>query len=209
MVEYSLVGGVALGVALGLTPGPVVAETVRRGTTGGLRPALGVAAGAALGNLGVAALAVAGIGTLLRLPGVATLIAVVGAAWILYLGVDSWRQAGRLAAGEAQGESGHHHELAAWLAGLLLVAANPVVWAFWVAALATATGASRTAGLGFALGFVVGISLADAAVAVMSSRGGRLLSPRGQALALRVCAALLVGFAVAALVRCVTSPCAF
>lgn len=208
-MDYSLPGGILLGLALGVTPGPVVTETVRRGAVGGLRSALGVALGAALGNVTVAALAMAGVGALLRLPGVATFIAVVGAAWILYLGIDSWRQAGRLAAGKAPGESGNRPELPAWLAGLLLVAVNPVVWAFWVAVLATAAGTGRTAGLGFALGFVAGISLADAALAVVSSRGSRLLGPRGQALALRICAVLLVGFAAAALVRCVTSPCAF
>ncbi len=200
-MQYTLTAGMVLGVGLGLTPGPVVAEIVRRGTSGGLRPALGVAAGALAGNILSAALAAVGAGALLALPRVAPVVTMVGAAWIAYLGGDSWRQAGRMQPERSAPARPVGSSVPAWLAGLGMVLANPLVWAFWVAALAAAGRAGAHAGPLFAVGFVCGISASDVALAMVSSHGGRWLGARGQAIALRVCALLLVGFAAWSVAR--------
>ncbi|MBI3947986.1 MAG: LysE family transporter [Armatimonadetes bacterium] len=195
-MDCTLPGSIALGLALGLTPGPVVAETIRRGTTAGLRPALGVAAGGAAGNAAVALLAALGAAALVAAPGVARPLSVLAAGWVGFLAVDSWRQAGRVAAGGA-GEAGTVAGCPGWLVGLMVVVANPVVWTFWLAAMAAAEqGAGAWERVLFAGGFIAGLTASDAALAIAAAREGRRLGPRGQAVALRACALLLLAFAV-------------
>ncbi|WP_255151806.1 LysE family translocator [Halorarius halobius] len=92
MVEATLLAYVVAAVALILTPGPdtafVLAQSVGGGRTAGVRAALGVAAGVLVHTVA----ATVGLAALLRASAVAyDAVALVGAAYLVYLGVDILR----------------------------------------------------------------------------------------------------------------------
>jgi threonine/homoserine/homoserine lactone efflux protein len=83
---------IAASAALLLIPGPTILLVVGRSLGGGVRTALPLVAGVALGDLTVMSLSLAGLGTLLATS--ATLFGVlkwIGAAYLVWLGVQLWR----------------------------------------------------------------------------------------------------------------------
>jgi threonine/homoserine/homoserine lactone efflux protein len=97
-----LLAFVGASLALALTPGPavvyIVARTLAQGRTGGLASAAGVA----LGNFGNALGAALGLAVLFAISSAAfTAVKLAGAAYLVWMGVTLWREAGRGAAGAA------------------------------------------------------------------------------------------------------------
>jgi threonine/homoserine/homoserine lactone efflux protein len=87
-------------LVLAVTPGPGVIYVVSRTLAGGRRAGLASAGGGALGNLVNAALASLGLAAVLAVSARAfTVVKLVGAAYLLYLGIRELRRA-RRAAGE-------------------------------------------------------------------------------------------------------------
>jgi threonine/homoserine/homoserine lactone efflux protein len=79
-------------LALALTPGPGVIYIVTRSLAGGRRVGLASAGGVALGNLGAALAATAGLAALLALSTWAfAVVKYAGAAYLVYLGVQTLR----------------------------------------------------------------------------------------------------------------------
>jgi len=126
-----------LGLVFNAAPGPVFAETVRRGVRGGFRPALAVQIGSLAGDAVWAVLGLAGVGLLLQLHSIRTPIGLAGAIYLVWLAWESW-QAGT-------------HEFAVMTAprdesrsalrsGILLSLTNPQNVGYW-AALGSALGA--------------------------------------------------------------------
>ncbi|MDT3396563.1 LysE family translocator [Streptomyces sp. B1866] len=95
----------AVVAALIAVPGPSVLFVVSRGVTLGRRAAVATAAGNA-GGVAVQAVAVAfGLGNVVARSQLAfSVLKFAGALYLVWLGVQSWRQRGRLAAAEAQGQ---------------------------------------------------------------------------------------------------------
>ena len=126
-----------LGLVFNAAPGAVFAETIRQGAVGGFRPALAVQIGSLVGDATWAVLGLVGIGLLLQLEWLRWPVGVAGAAYLLWLAVDSWRAASREF---SVGAAGAVQRQRALRAGVTLSITNPQNIAYW-AAMGSAMGA--------------------------------------------------------------------
>jgi threonine/homoserine/homoserine lactone efflux protein len=91
-------------VLVTLAPGPDVLYVLTRGMSEGRRVALAAAAGFALGNIVHTTLAAAGLSVLVaKAPGVFRAVQYAGAAYLVYLGVQIWRDRSRFELAEEEG----------------------------------------------------------------------------------------------------------
>ncbi|CAN7480234.1 LysE family translocator [Rhizobacter sp. LjRoot28] len=126
-----------LGLVFNAAPGAVFAETVRQGARGGFRPAFAVQVGSLTGDALWAVLGLLGVGLVLKLRWLQLPIGLAGAAYLVWLAVDAWRQAGReFVVAPAAGGSSRR----ALKAGVTLSVTNPQNLAYW-AAVGSAMGA--------------------------------------------------------------------
>jgi threonine/homoserine/homoserine lactone efflux protein len=115
-------------IVLFLTPGPIVTLIVATGARQGTRAALLAVAGASTGNALLLALIALGLGWILQTSAeVFDYLRWVGAAYLIWLGIQAWRLAG--AAVEAAPSGGHVH---AWR-GFVVAMTNPKSIAFFTA----------------------------------------------------------------------------
>lgn len=115
-------------VLLFLTPGPIVTLIVTTGARQGTRAALMAVAGASSGNAVLLALIAFGLGWILKTSAeVFDYLRWVGAAYLVWLGVQAWRNAGPLNA--AAEPPSHVH---AWR-GFVVAMTNPKTIAFFTA----------------------------------------------------------------------------
>lgn len=126
-----------LALALCLTPGPIFAESLRRGLRGGFRPALIVQFGSLIGDFGWALAAFAGLGLLFGIPALRLPLELGGAAFLLWLAwscLKSARQPPTLD-GPASAE-----RIGPFVSGALISLGNPKNIPFWLAIGATMGG---------------------------------------------------------------------
>lgn len=117
-------------VVLCLTPGPATALVVQSALTGGRRAALLTCAGNSIGILLWACAAALGVAALVTASEVAyAVLKVVGGGYLVWLGVQAWRHAGRFVI------EGHPalHSRAAMRNGLITSFANPKLAVFFLA----------------------------------------------------------------------------
>jgi chemosensory pili system protein ChpE/L-lysine exporter family protein LysE/ArgO len=126
-----------LGLVFNAAPGPVFAETVRRGVRGGFRPALAVQVGSLTGDAAWALLGLAGVGLLLQLQWIRVPIGIAGAIYLLWLAWDSWRAGTHEFTTRTTREDA---SCSALRSGILLSLTNPQNVGYW-AALGSALGA--------------------------------------------------------------------
>lgn len=114
-----------------LIPGPTVLLVVSYGLGQGWRTALPTAIGVALGDFTAMTLSIIGIGVLLAASAtVFTVLKWVGAAYLVWLGIQLWRAGGRIEAGSARSSASSRRMLAhAWLVTTL----NPKGLVFFIA----------------------------------------------------------------------------
>jgi RhtB (resistance to homoserine/threonine) family protein len=130
---------VAFAAAIGLgamSPGPDFAVVVRQAVTSGRRAGLATAAGVAVGILVWVLAATTGVAALLAASAVAfTVVKVIGAGYLLYLGVRALRAAARRAGATAEPATGRAPTtgVAAFRSGLLCNVLNPKAAVFFVA----------------------------------------------------------------------------
>lgn len=169
------IGGLLMGAAYVLPPGPVMIETVRRALRGGTKAAVAVQLGAVGGDLCYAALMVGGLGALLSHAALQHWLGLAGAALLVALGLATLRDRS-LQAVPTTAEQGVARGIMRNLgAGLALGLANPFAVAFWIA---VGGGALRhPSALG---GFVVGALLSSLVTAFAA---GQLHRPRWRRLA--------------------------
>ena len=118
-----------LGLLFNAAPGPVFAETVRRGIRDGFRSALAVQIGSIAGDAVWAVLGLMGVGLLLQLESLSLPIAIAGVAYLLWLARGAWRESRRDFTVNATGQSSHK----AMKSGILLSLTNPQNVAYWAA----------------------------------------------------------------------------
>jgi len=121
-------------LVLALLPGPAVVYIVARTLAQGRRSGMASVAGVALGNLGNAVAAAFGLAALFAVSAAAfTVVKLIGAAYLIYLGVRLWRDAG---------SSGHTTDLPAvtprserriFIDGFVVALLNPKTALFFVA----------------------------------------------------------------------------
>ncbi len=115
-------------VILFLTPGPIVTLVITTGARSGSRAALMTVAGATAGNAAMLACIAFGLTWILKSSAVIfETLRWVGAAYLIWLGVQVWRRAGVVS--EATPPGGHVH---AWR-GFIVAITNPKSIAFFTA----------------------------------------------------------------------------
>lgn len=174
---------VAASLVLAVTPGPGVLFIVARSAAHGRRAGLASVAGVALGNLGGAAGAALGLAALFAVSSHAfVLVKYAGAAYLVYLGIRTLRDAGRASGMSKTADlpSLHSHSRM-FRDGLVVALLNPKTTIFFAAFLPQfmAHGADPVA-QGLALGtlFVLIAAVTDALYAVAAGSLGALLRGR-------------------------------
>ncbi|HVZ53790.1 MAG TPA: LysE family translocator [Pseudolabrys sp.] len=115
-------------VVLFLTPGPIVTLIVTTAARQGTRAALLTVAGASSGNAVLVALIAFGLGWILKTSAeVFDALRWVGAAYLIWLGIQAWRHAGSAALAVAP--AGHVHARR----GFIVALTNPKTIAFFTA----------------------------------------------------------------------------
>lgn len=170
---------IALGVAYEAVPGAVNAEAMRRGFSGGFRPAFLIQLGSLVGDVAWAALGLTGAAMLVAWDAVAVALGLVGAAFLFALARAAFIDAIR----------GRHPEAAAarggrpFAVGLVFGLANPAGLAFWtgIGAGVVATDDGQVAParlLLFLTAFVLGVVVWGGGMAAAVSWGRRYANAR-------------------------------
>lgn len=187
--------------AMGVTPGPVTLMVMSYALTSGRRTALFVVAGTTLGDATCCLLAAAGLGAIIAASSVAfTALKVVGALYLVFLGVRMWRSAGMLL---AEGATPARPALRMFGHAYLTTVLNPKTVLFFMVFLPQFIDAGRPLLPQLAVLiptiFVLG-ALIDGSYSLSASAVRRVLrTPRAQARMGRACGGLLVGEGVLAM----------
>src|SRR3954468_16189022 len=193
----ALVTGLGLGGFVAAQVGPIWLLCARSSLRHGARSGLAIGAGAALVDTLYAALGVLGAAQLVRLTPVRLGLGLVGAAFLVWLGVRTGWQATRIRAG-AESEGEVVAPSAAFRASVVATASNPMTIASWAAIFSAASVghvADTTTGAAVLL---LGIGVGSFAwFAVLSTVTGRLIRRRVSARSLRM-ADVLSGSGIAA-----------
>lgn len=127
----------SVSLAAAFTPGPGVLMAISTASTQGAGRALYSSAGNALGVFIVATTAVAGLGLILKTSALAFgALKLIGAAYLIYLGIKTWRQSSRDAGPAALAAAAQAVQMTRWAtfrAGLLVAVSNPKAILFFTA----------------------------------------------------------------------------
>lgn len=184
------------GLSFNAAPGPVWAESLRRGLTGGFAPALAVQIGSLVGDATWAGLGLLGASLLIDSPGLMSLLTLGGGALLLYMGAQGVRDALRPHA-EATPRPIIGQTRGALLAGAGLSLGNPQNIGVWVAlvgvmpSLGLATPTERDLGW-FFTGFMTASILWCFVCAGIIALAHRNFSPRAQRLMTGACGGFLL-----------------
>lgn len=118
---------VFLGLIYNALPGPVFAESMKRGLTGGYFPALYVQLGSLLGDSLWAVLGLMGIGLLMQIDSLRIPLGIFGSLYLFYLAIDCWQhsQSSQLAS--------YSTDSSALTSGALISLTSPHNIAYWAA----------------------------------------------------------------------------
>ena len=171
--------GFGLGFLVALQLGPVSLYQIRTTLRNGLAVGLVFAMGIALVDLAYAALGAAGAAPLLAIGPLETILGLLGAAVLVFLGARTLRSAFRVRLGNAAPPMSPRR---AFLFALSLTAANPLTIASWAAVFSAASAAGAASSVAGALALVVGVGLGSAAWDVSLAIGtvlvGRFMGER-------------------------------
>jgi len=187
-------GFLAITIVLLLTPGPIVTLVISTAATLGTRAGLVTVAGTSTGNALLLAAIALGLSWVLEHAGyVFETLRWLGAAYLLWLGVQAWRRAGR-AQPETPRPDVHFRR------GVLVALSNPKTLAFFTAFLPQFVDPALPAGRQLAVMCVVTVLLAalsDGCWAIASGLGRAwFMRPQRRLLLGRVSALTLIGGAV-------------
>ncbi len=174
-----------------VVPGPIVTLVIATGVRQGLRAALVTVAGTSLGNAVLLAAIAFGLGWVLQnAEELFVIMRWVGAAYLIWLGIQAWRHAGGTESIEASGRVN-------FTRGLVVALSNPKTIAFFTAFLPQFIDPTLPVGPQlFVMCAVTAVlaALSDSAWAVASSMGRAWLMRPAQAKLLgRMCGAVLIG----------------
>lgn len=176
-----------------VSPGPAVALLVTTGINRGRRAALAMLPGFFLGDLLAMTLSFAGVGALLMASAeLFQLFKWLGAAYLLYLGIKMWREAGRLGDLQPTGADIRVGTAKAFL----VTALNPKSLAFFMAFMPQFVTPSQPLlpqlAILFSTFLAIGV-LSDLAFTFLATTGGRMLSARFRRILHRAGADSLIG----------------
>jgi threonine/homoserine/homoserine lactone efflux protein len=189
----ALVSGVFLGLACGLSPGPLLALLLAQTLRHGPREGCKIAMTPLITDAPIIVVALVVAVKLTKLGALLGIVSIAGGAFVLYLAWDSFRPA-RMDA-EAPAERPR-----SWFKGTLTNLLSPHPWLFWLtvgaATLAKAMAQSWLVAIAFLCGFYLLLVGSKVLVAVMAGRSRDLLAGRPYRLVMRVLALLLAFFAL-------------
>ena len=171
--------GFGLGFVVALQLGPVSLYQIRTTLRNGLAVGLAFAAGIALVDLAYAALGAAGVAPLLTIGPLETILGLLGAAVLVFLGVRTLRSAFRLRLGD---EAPAMSPGRGFAVALSMTAANPLTIASWAAIFSAASAAGAASSFSGAVLLVVGVGLGsatwDVTLATATALVGRYVGKR-------------------------------
>jgi len=179
-------------VLLFLTPGPIVTLILTTGARSGLRAALATVAGATSGNAAMLACVAYGLSWILQSSAqIFEILRWVGAAYLIWLGIQAWRHAGAPAEAIPPGDHVHVSR------GFLVAITNPKSIAFFTAFLPQFIDATLPTGHQLIVMCVTSVILGgvlDCGWAVAAGLGRAwFLKPQHNRLLGRISGAVLVG----------------
>ena len=193
---HALATGILFGLSAGLAPGPllalVVTQTLRHGLADGVR----VAMAPLVTDEPIVIVCVLLVGSLADAGAPLAAIALLGAAFVAWLAVDTWRTEPPGAAGGGEPTPAAR----SWTRGAVTNALSPHPWLFWVAVgaptlIAAYAGGGAVAAAGFLAGFYGCLVGSKVGVAVFVGRARGRVAGRGYRWTMRVLAVLLALFA--------------
>jgi putative LysE/RhtB family amino acid efflux pump len=171
--------GFGLGFVVALQLGPVSLYQIKTTLRNGLAVGLAFAAGIALVDLAYAALGAAGVAPLLTIGPLETILGLLGAAVLVFLGVRTLRSAFRVRLGDAAPEVSPGR---AFSVALSLTAANPLTIASWAAVFSAAAAAGAASSFSGAVLLVAGVGVGsatwDVTLATATALVGRYVGER-------------------------------
>jgi threonine/homoserine/homoserine lactone efflux protein len=198
--------GVLLGAGAALSVGPIFVTILNEAATRGLGPAFRVILGSAVADVILLLPALAFAWAIAAVAQATLCVALIGAAFFLWLAVHAVRDAVRLWRKETvpQGEGW------AFWKGVAANLANPLTWTFWLAtgtpAMLRAQHLAGPSGLAvFTVTWFVVASGLEAVIALVVARSGRRLGHRGQSAFTGLSAALFAALAALMLARAVAA----
>ena len=185
--------GVTLGVVEGVKPGPLLTVVIRETLSGGFRAGVRAAAAPLFtdGPMIVASLLAAG--WIATQPAVLLLISVLGALFLVKMGVECF------SIEPPEVELSDTSTSGSLRRGVLTNLLNPNVYAFWFLIggplMASAAVEEPLAPVAYALAFIFTLVMAKVTIAWMFDRSRGQLSVQGYRIALGVCGIAMLGFA--------------
>jgi putative LysE/RhtB family amino acid efflux pump len=171
--------GFGLGFLVALQLGPVSLYQIKTTLRNGWGVGLAFAAGIALVDLAYAALGAVGVAPLLTIGPLETILGLLGAAVLVFLGVRTLRSAFRVRLGDAAPAMSPKR---AFGIALSMTAANPLTIASWAAIFSAASAAGAASTFSGAVLLVLGVGLGsatwDVALATAAALVGRFVGPR-------------------------------
>jgi putative LysE/RhtB family amino acid efflux pump len=171
--------GFGLGFVVALQLGPVSLYQIRTTLRNGLAVGLAFAAGIALVDLAYAALGAAGVAPLLTIGPLESILGLLGAAVLVFLGVRTLRSAFRVRLGAAAPAMSPARGFGV---ALSMTAANPLTIASWAAIFSAASAAGAASSFSGAVLLVVGVGLGsatwDVTLATATALVGRFVGER-------------------------------
>jgi len=180
MILTSILAGAVMAISVSAPPGPVAAETIRRGLRGGFRTALRVQLGSVIGDAVWLAIALLGLAPLVQLPVLRAILAVAGVGVLLLFGLNGLRDAWKFH-GLQPGEEPRTARSDFW-SGMAISTANPMALAFWLSVggsliAAGVVGTTPAQTVWFVAGFVAGVLIWSFVMASMVGWSKRMLQP--------------------------------
>ena len=185
--------GVTLGVVEGVKPGPLLTVVIRETLSGGFRAGVRAAAAPLFtdGPMIVASLLAAG--WIATQPAVLLLISVLGALFLVKMGVECF------SIEPPEVELSDTDTSGSFRRGVLTNLLNPNVYVFWFLIggplMASAAVEEPLAPLAYALAFLFTLVMAKVTIAWLFDRSRGQLSARGYRIALGACGIAMLGFA--------------
>jgi threonine/homoserine/homoserine lactone efflux protein len=193
----ALVAGLGLGAFVAAQVGPVSLLCIRTSTRSGFASGWAVGAGAALVDLGYAALGVAGAASVVQLTPVRLALGLAGAAVLLFMGLRTLQAAFRLRLG-GESDAEVARPAAALRTGIVATASNPLTIVSWAAIFGAAATASLVHGAADVVALLAGVGVGSLAwftvLAGVAAKVGARLGVRALAVVDAVAGAGLVLF---------------
>lgn len=119
-----------------ITPGMCMTLAMSLGMSIGIRNALWMMWGELIGVAAVAIASVIGVSTImLQFPQIFALLKLIGASYLLYVGINMWRSKGKLAISLNNDSPTNISKRSLFNQGLITAIANPKGWAFMISLL--------------------------------------------------------------------------